>query len=315
MPEDRRNARRARLSGVRVTYESATGDVHEADVANLSRDGIFIASLQPLAVGKRLTLELLVAGETGAWAALGRVIWIRTASEGEDLPAGMAIKIIDIEESVAIAIDRLIETREQTEPGLGGAGPAPPVREKTWREKTMIGVGVAVPKAQSTAPAEAPPVAAPAEAAPVAAPPPPTAPVARVLPSREKTVLGVGRSAAGADPREPSVAIDLVAKKLPSSRPPPASDKPAGAPATTPTASDLRESEEAADRRLREFEKAAGPADEITSDAPAPPRRSGLGWWVLLVILAACGASAYAFRDRLLPLWQNVVTEILKRVR
>ena len=83
MPEDRRNARRARLSGVRVTYESATGDVHEADVANLSRDGIFIASLQPLAVGKRLTLELLVAGETGAWAALGRVIWIRTASEGE----------------------------------------------------------------------------------------------------------------------------------------------------------------------------------------------------------------------------------------
>ena len=305
MPEDRRSARRARLSGVRVSYESATGDVHEAEVANLSRDGIFIESPSPLAVGKRLALELLVAGETGAWAALGRVIWIRTASEGDDRPAGMAVKIIDIEESVAIAIDRLIETRERTEPGLGGGGP-PPGRERPLRERTMIGVGIVLPKAE---------VPAPAEVAPVAAPPSPTAPVPRVLPSREKTMLGVGRGAAGADPREPSVAIDLVAKKPSSSRPPPTSDEPARAPATTSSANEARESEAAADRRLREFEKAAGPVDEIPSEAPAPPRRSGLGWWVLLAILAACGASAYAFRDRLLPLWQSVATEVLKRVR
>jgi hypothetical protein len=138
-------------------------------------------------------------------------------------------------------------------------------------------------------------------------------------------VLGVGLGAAGADTGEPSVAIELVAKKAVSSRPPPASEEPAlsvvpaepALPVAKPRSpSDLRQSEEAADRRLREFERAAGPADEEpASEPPASLQRSGVGWWVLLVILVACGVSAYVFRDRLLPLWQSVVTEVLKRVR
>jgi hypothetical protein len=36
---------------------------------------------------------------------------------------------------------------------------------------------------------------------------------------------------------------------------------------------------------------------------------------VLLVVLVACGVSAYVFRDRLLPLSQSVMTDVLKRVR
>ena len=99
MPDDRRSARRARLSGVRVTYESSAGEVHAADVADLSREGLFVATTAPLAVGKRISLEIQVAGEAAAWPALGRVVWVRAVSEGDDLPAGMAVKIIDVEDA------------------------------------------------------------------------------------------------------------------------------------------------------------------------------------------------------------------------
>ncbi len=308
MPEDRRSARRAPLSGVRVTYEGATGLVHEAPVANLSREGLFIATADPTAVGKRLSLDIQVAGEAGSWPALGRVVWLRAEDEW-DLPAGMAVKIIDIEESIAAAIDRLIEARERTEPGLGGAEAAPPTREKPLRERTMIGVGIPIAPPEGAAPP--PPVSAPREE-----PPAPIAQAARALPSREKTMLGVGRGAAGADPREPSVAIDLVGKKAPSVRPPESRDEPEIENVRpTRSARDSRESEPIADRRVSEFEKVAGPADEGASGAPTPARRSGVGWLLLLVLVLASGGAAYAFRDRLLPIWRAVVTEVNSRLR
>jgi hypothetical protein len=317
MPEDRRSARRARLSGVRVTYEGATGQVHEAEVADLSREGVFIVSADPTAVGKRLSLDIQVAGEAGSWPALGRVVWVRSRDEGDELPAGMAVKIIDIEEAIAVAIDRLIETRERTEPGLGGAETAPQAREKPLRERTMIGVGIPVSPAPATPagpPADA--ASAPVASAPRAEAPSPPAPTAPVLPSREKTVLGVGRGAAGADPREPSVAIDLVAKKPPSTRPPAALDEPdpANVPATR-LARDSREAEKVADARVREFEKVAGPADEGSSEAPAPSGRSGVGWLLLMVLVAAAAAGAYVFRDRLLPVWHALLTDVMSRLR
>ncbi len=312
MPEDRRSARRARLSGVRVTYEGATGQVHEAEVADLSREGVFIATAHPTAVGKRLSLDIQVAGEAGSWPALGRVVWVRSRDEGDELPAGMAVKIIDIEEAIAVAIDRLIEARERTEPGLGGAETAPPAREKPLRERTMLGVGIPVSPAPAT-PAGPP---APVASAPREEPAAPMAQAARALPSREKTMLGVGRGAAGADPREPSVAIDLVAKKAPSVRPPASRDEPEMENVLpTRSARDSREAEKVADARVREFEKVAGPADEGSSEAPAPSGRSGVGWLLLMVLVVASGGAAYAFRDRLLPVWRSVVTEVMSRLR
>jgi Tfp pilus assembly protein PilZ len=316
MPEDRRSARRARLSGVRVTYEGATGQVHEAEVADLSREGVFIVSAHPTTVGKRLSLDIQVAGEAASWPALGRVIWVRPRDEGDDLPAGMAVKIIDVEEAIAVAIDRLIEARERTDPGLGGAETAPPAREKPLRERTMIGVGIPVSPAPATPAGPLADASAPVASAPRAEAPSPAARAAPVLPSREKTMLGVGLGAAGADPREPSVAIDLVAKKPPSTRPPAELDDPdsANVPATR-LARDSREAEKVADARVREFEKVAGPADEGASEAPAPGARSGVGWLLLMVLVAASAAGAYVFRDRVLPVWHSVLTEIMNRLR
>jgi uncharacterized protein (TIGR02266 family) len=204
MPDDRRGSKRAHISGVRVTYESATGQRVEADALDLSTGGLFVRTSTPLGVGKRITLEIQVIGEPSAWSALGRVVWLRPQA-APGMPAGMGVKLIDVEDAVVSAIDRLVETREPTSPGIGAGvnaeiapvAPvvmAPPVPE---RERTLMGVGVS--EAEKPAEKEPPPAMAPAP--------------------EELT-------------REPSIAIDLVSKQraaTPSSRPPPAQPAPRAA--------------------------------------------------------------------------------------
>src|SRR5580692_9771271 len=100
MANDRRTAPRASLSGIRATYEGAGGDPQDADAANLSTGGLFLRSAAPLAVGKRVSLDLHVAGEAAPWSALGRIVWVRPADEDTDRPAGMGVKLIDVDDAV-----------------------------------------------------------------------------------------------------------------------------------------------------------------------------------------------------------------------
>jgi uncharacterized protein (TIGR02266 family) len=182
MVEERRTSHRVRISGVRVMYESADGERVETDAFDLGGGGVFVRTATPLAVGKRLSLEIQVVGEPAPWSAVGRVIWSREKGEGDAAPPGMGVKLIDADDAVLAAIERLVETRERTEPGMGkGSHPPPPpapiLAVAPERERTLMGVG----------------------SAPESTPPPPLP-----LP-----------------PREASVAIDLVAKR-PASAPPPA---------------------------------------------------------------------------------------------
>jgi Tfp pilus assembly protein PilZ len=119
MSDARRAARRVRLPGIQVVYASATGERRQARAVDLSREGLYIPSGTPMAVGKRLSLEIQPIGEPTAWSALGRVVWIRVADDGAERPAGMAVKFIDVEDAVSAAIERLLEARVPTERGLG----------------------------------------------------------------------------------------------------------------------------------------------------------------------------------------------------
>jgi type IV pilus assembly protein PilZ len=192
MTEERRSAHRARISGVRVTYESAAGDRVETEAVDLGRGGLFVRSEKPIAVGRRISLEIQLVGEPEPWMALGRVVWTREQGIGVQRPPGMGVKIIDVDDAAATTIDRLVAARTPTahaveQPGAAFTG-----------KRTMVGVG-------STAEIT------------------PAVPVEPVTIGREKTILGVGSSAPrGPDPsttpepgatREVSVAIDLVAKK------------------------------------------------------------------------------------------------------
>src|SRR4051794_229138 len=111
MADERRSTRRARLSGIHVSYESATGERAHSEASDLSPEGLFIESASPLAVGKRISIEIHAVGEATPWPALGRVVWARAEREGNDRPPGMGIRIIDMDESVAASIERLLEAR------------------------------------------------------------------------------------------------------------------------------------------------------------------------------------------------------------
>jgi Tfp pilus assembly protein PilZ len=136
MTDERRNARRARLSGVRITYESATGDRVETDAVDLARGGLFVRTANPLPVGKRISLEIDVVGKPGTWPALARIVWTRgngaDAPENDEDPPGMGLKFIDIDDGVALAIDRMVYSREPTELGVGG-----PTRLETPNEPSI----------------------------------------------------------------------------------------------------------------------------------------------------------------------------------
>jgi Tfp pilus assembly protein PilZ len=285
MSDDRRTVRRVRLPGVQVTYEGATGERHQARAVDLSREGLFIPSPRPLAVGKRLSLEIQPVGDVTAWSALGRIVWIRETDEGEERPAGMAIKIIDADDAVLAGIQHLLEAREPTERGLGTGDTVLPVRPRARsnppaREKTMLGVGV---DASAT----------------------PAAPILIAAPGREPTLVGVGTGEA-ADAREASLAIDLVTKKPPSVRPitevaEPMPEAPVSVAPAAPIPPVVTEPDDTAPER-----------DSI--DAPVK-RSSGGGWFLLVVVLLAAGGAGYVFRDRVIVYWHMAVTAVNKQLR
>ncbi|HEY6459547.1 MAG TPA: PilZ domain-containing protein [Polyangiaceae bacterium] len=216
MVDERRGAHRVHMSGVRVTYESAAGESVEADILDLGAGGVFIRTAMPLPVGKRISLELQVIGESAPWAALGRVVWIREKGEGDKAPPGMAVKFIDADDAVIAGIERLVETRERTEPGVGKSKPppavAPVVIVAPEREKTLLGVGLSpeepplqsppsreqsvaidlIPKKPAAKPAAKAPLAA---EAPLSVPPvaPPPKPVVSERPGPPSSSGGGGR--------------------------------------------------------------------------------------------------------------------------
>jgi uncharacterized protein (TIGR02266 family) len=261
MSEERRSAPRARISGARVTYESALGgDRVEADALNLGRGGLFVLTEKPLPVGKRIALDIQVAGELVPWPAVGRVIWSRERTDGERRPAGMGVKLIDVDDAVLETIERLVEGREavdvaealaEGERPTPDVATAPIVTVAPERERTILGMGSAPAVAEIEAPK-------PRDAHTSSFPPP--GPVSGREPIR---------------PRERSIAFDLLNKEASPSAPP-QPRRPVG--------------DEARDD--------APPQRSFASSRPPdssarPSRRGGARWMVVVVLLAAAAAAAY----------------------
>jgi hypothetical protein len=160
MSEERRENRRAILPGTRATFEGANGRREQVDVGNLSPVGLFLCTESPLPMGKRLSLEIQAMGQAAPWAALGRVAWVRWLADDAG-PAGMGVKLIDIEDEVAATIGQLVERLNPPVPGaipdapasrprVPGAGTLPPatgwaepmppqVLERQVRERAELG--------------------------------------------------------------------------------------------------------------------------------------------------------------------------------
>jgi Tfp pilus assembly protein PilZ len=288
MPEERRSAKRSRLAGLRATYESADGTDGHADVFNISRAGLFLETANLVAIGKRLSLEVRVTGEPAPWPALGRVIWARASHDGDERPCGMGVKLIDVEDEVVEAIDRLIDQREPTEPGIGLHSAA-----AATFDQTILGVGTAVAPTEPAPPARHSMPTEPAPALDADSAPKDDAIEPLITPLVPASMTADERPA-GADP---GLAIPLLRR---SDDPDPIepirrSDDPeplepvrratSASPARAPT---LEAALATAPKRAAE----ASP-DEPDPFAPPATKRGGRTWIAVLVALVALAAAAY----------------------
>jgi uncharacterized protein (TIGR02266 family) len=204
------------VPGLYVTYETSAGKRIEADVLDVAPGGIFIRALTPMAAGKRLALEIRLAGSASPWPAVADVVWTRGVSPVG--PAGMGVKLVEAEEAVMAAIERLVATRERAVPR-----PGPKARD---RMNTLMGVGaMEAPTEPSATEAAPPPAVANAtptvivdggadDVAPAPAPAEPAEPAAAAVPEAEQ-----------------SLALDLLVRKpVPAELPSDASMSAAGIP-------------------------------------------------------------------------------------
>jgi uncharacterized protein (TIGR02266 family) len=249
---------------MRVTYEDAAGRRVEAEALDVSAGGLFVPAEKIVPVGKRLAVDITLAGGSSKWSALARVIWVRERSSDAG-PAGMGMKLIDTDDNLVAAIDKLVGSREPTEPGTGGS-------RTPSRERTVLGVGISAQSAVAATP------------------------IVTTAPAREKTQLGVGGLAAvapvklAAEPSEPvarevSIPLELVpAKQI--------ETESVDAEAEVPT------------RRVEitpiepKPEAEAAPLSDASLAEAGIPRRRGRAWIAILLLLAIGGAG-YAFRSRI----------------
>ena len=169
MTQDTRKDRRVKIVSLNVRYKSATVDEFiENHAHDVSRGGIYIKTANPFPAGTLLKFEIRLVSDQAVIAGVGRVVWKREAgTSGGDLPAGMGVKFIKIDEPSKGVIDKLVNTRADAgtayeseiaslaeaqpaaatahvnEPkltplgGLVAAAPAP-----APRKQTMMGLGI-----------------------------------------------------------------------------------------------------------------------------------------------------------------------------
>ena len=171
MSQEERSGARAKVEGLRVKYKSATIDAFLDDAFDdLGAGGMFIRTEQPFPVTTLLKFEVQISSTEVAVAGVGRVAWIRTKAQAdEQLPAGMGIKFIKVDDKSRQVIDAVVErgsagsdyikgvrdsirvAQNEQEAPASVSPPAnptiisvpPPVSRDAYRERsnTLVGIG------------------------------------------------------------------------------------------------------------------------------------------------------------------------------
>ncbi len=108
--EDRRQHARFPLE-IEVTFASEH-NFFTGFAENISEGGLFIATHQLKEVGARFNVKFSLAGVEEPFDILCEVRWIRPYHEGLDVPAGMGVRFVELDESTAAAVTAFIRTRE-----------------------------------------------------------------------------------------------------------------------------------------------------------------------------------------------------------
>ncbi|MGB0678982.1 MAG: TIGR02266 family protein [Polyangiales bacterium] len=116
------------LVSLKVRFRSATvDDFIERYSIDISRGGLFIQSKNPMPIGTLLKFEFQLQDESRLIHGVGRVAWLRPASEPEDPdnPPGMGIKFIKMDPSSRALVNSIVEARGSSA-GAFEEGSVPP---------------------------------------------------------------------------------------------------------------------------------------------------------------------------------------------
>jgi uncharacterized protein (TIGR02266 family) len=265
---------------LRVGFEHPTsGQRAEATAWDASLGGMFLETSAPFAEGALVALEITTADAKVSVDA--RVLWTRATSEGDDRPAGMSVRFIDLPDDVSVALNRALlgGMQERTILGVGGA----------TQERTQIGIAPAPPPAAGAPP----PPPAPAAGAPPPAPPPPKdAPRETQLgvAPQANTPAGIKPKLVIADASLPGTPVDVPAAPPPAPAPKPAAAaEPAPARAPDPPSAPKKEDE-----------PRSGARSMAPSAPPRPPMQGGaFGRVVAVLLFGGAAAGVYLYRDPL----------------
>ena len=78
---------------LRVRFGTAT-ELKDHYISNVAEGGVFVETLYPLDIGKRVTLEIFVGDDVSPLTVQGEVIWIRRFPE--EGPPGMGIRFLEM---------------------------------------------------------------------------------------------------------------------------------------------------------------------------------------------------------------------------
>jgi uncharacterized protein (TIGR02266 family) len=81
-------------------------------VENMSHGGLFIATHQLKPVGERLEFSVHLADCEEPIRGLGEVRWVRVFSESSNVPPGMGVRFIDLDDESTARIEEFLSKRE-----------------------------------------------------------------------------------------------------------------------------------------------------------------------------------------------------------
>src|SRR5215210_6302860 len=103
MKEDRRQHKRHPPEVLRIRFEHPSGGERaEATAWDASLGGMFLETSAPVDEGALLALKVETAQAKVSVDA--RVLWKRAAKEGDDAPAGMSVRFLDLTDEVKSAL-------------------------------------------------------------------------------------------------------------------------------------------------------------------------------------------------------------------
>jgi len=114
MSKDTRRDKRTPIA-LKVRFKSATvSEFIDHYSSDISKGGIFIKSKSPMPVGTLLKFEFQLRDNSPLIQGVGRVVWKRDDDNARpDLPPGMGIKFIKMDERSRQIVNRIVSGREQ----------------------------------------------------------------------------------------------------------------------------------------------------------------------------------------------------------